>query len=159
NKGHKVRVTVASTGAPFYEPNPNTGEPLTIEPPGRTVVAHNTVHHNRRHASRVLAPVVPPRPEKPVRVADVIDGHVHPALCVAKGGTVMAVFNKSGGGGKELLLCRSTDGGKSWTRPTPVPVIKDCSIYPGSLTTLADGRIVLHWSCYRVEGEKRWRVP
>jgi predicted acyl esterase len=59
NKGHRIRVTVASTGAPFYEPNPNTGEPLTIEPPARTVVAKNTVHHDRRHASRVLAPVLP----------------------------------------------------------------------------------------------------
>ena len=29
--GHRIRVTVASTGAPFYEPNPNTGAPLTIE--------------------------------------------------------------------------------------------------------------------------------
>jgi hypothetical protein len=34
NKGHRIRVTVASTGAPFYEPNPNTGEPLTLDPPG-----------------------------------------------------------------------------------------------------------------------------
>ena len=31
NRGHRIRVTVASTGAPFYEPNPNTGEPLTLE--------------------------------------------------------------------------------------------------------------------------------
>jgi putative CocE/NonD family hydrolase len=57
NKGHRIRVTVASTGAPFYEPNPNTGETLTIEPPTKTVVARNTVHHNRVHASRLLAPV------------------------------------------------------------------------------------------------------
>ena len=47
NRGHRIRVTVASTGAPFYEPNPNTGEPLTIEPPEKTVVAKNTVHHDR----------------------------------------------------------------------------------------------------------------
>ena len=58
NRGHRIRVTVASTGAPFYEPNPNTGEPLTIEWPERTVVAENTVQHNRRYASRVVAPVV-----------------------------------------------------------------------------------------------------
>ena len=36
NRGHRIRVTVASSGAPFYEPNPNTGEPLTIEPPAET---------------------------------------------------------------------------------------------------------------------------
>lgn len=59
NRGHRIRVTVASTGAPFYEPNPNTGEPLTLEWPARTMVAENTVQHNRRYASKVLAPVVP----------------------------------------------------------------------------------------------------
>jgi predicted acyl esterase len=57
NRGHRIRITVASTGAPFFEPNPNTGEPLTIEPPAKTVVAKNTVHHDRRHASRIIAPL------------------------------------------------------------------------------------------------------
>ncbi|HXT59309.1 MAG TPA: CocE/NonD family hydrolase C-terminal non-catalytic domain-containing protein, partial [Pirellulales bacterium] len=55
--GHRIRVTVASTGAPFYEPQPNTGEPATIEPPERRVAAENRVFHNRRHASRVMAPL------------------------------------------------------------------------------------------------------
>lgn len=58
NKGHRIRVTVASTGAPFFEPNPNTGEPLTIEPPERQVVARNTVQTNKNQASRVIAPVI-----------------------------------------------------------------------------------------------------
>lgn len=57
NKGHRIRVTVASTGAPFYETNPNTGEPLTIESPEKIVVAKNTVYHNREHASRIVAPL------------------------------------------------------------------------------------------------------
>lgn len=57
NKGHRIRVTVASTGAPFYEPNPNTGEPLTIEFPGNAVAATNTVYHNAQQASRIVAPV------------------------------------------------------------------------------------------------------
>lgn len=57
NKGHRIRVTVASTGAPFYEPNPNTGKRLTIEPPEETKVAKNVVHHDRGHASRILAPL------------------------------------------------------------------------------------------------------
>src|SRR5262249_56135830 len=30
NRGHRVRVTIASTGAPFYEPNPNTAERPTV---------------------------------------------------------------------------------------------------------------------------------
>lgn len=58
NRGHRIRVTIASTGAPFYEPNPNTGDPLTIEPPTQTVVAKNAIHHSRKHASRVIAPQV-----------------------------------------------------------------------------------------------------
>ncbi|MBI5687357.1 MAG: CocE/NonD family hydrolase [Verrucomicrobia bacterium] len=58
NTGHRIRVTVASTGAPFYEPQPQTGEPQTIEFPANTVVATNTVFHQRSHASRVIAPVV-----------------------------------------------------------------------------------------------------
>ena len=60
NRGHRIRITVASTGAPFFEPNPNTGEPFTIEPPKKTVLAKNTIHHDRRHASRIIAPLVAP---------------------------------------------------------------------------------------------------
>ena len=55
--GHRIRVTVASTGAPFYEPNPNTGEPLTIEFPGNAIQATNSIQHNHKHASHVIAPV------------------------------------------------------------------------------------------------------
>ena len=95
----------------------------------------------------------------PVRVASVIDGHVHPSLCVARNGDVLAVFNRQGGGGKELLLSRSRDGGRTWSAAQPIAGIADCSIYPGSLTTLSDGRIVLQWSCYREEGGKLWRQP
>lgn len=59
NKGHRIRVTVASTGAPFYEVNPNTGEPMTIEPPAKKVVATNVIEHCKKYASRVIAPVRP----------------------------------------------------------------------------------------------------
>jgi hypothetical protein len=98
-------------------------------------------------------------PLAPVRVANVIGGHVHPAVCVTAQGDVLAVYNENGGGGKELLLSRSTDGGRTWSKAAPIPVINECSIYPGSLTTLSDGRIVLNWSCYRSEGKRLWRVP
>jgi predicted acyl esterase/lysophospholipase L1-like esterase len=59
NRGHRIRVTVASTGAPFYEPNPNTGLPLSITLPEQTQVAVNRVYHNPGHASRIIAPVMP----------------------------------------------------------------------------------------------------
>ncbi|OHE77935.1 MAG: hypothetical protein A2107_07995 [Verrucomicrobia bacterium GWF2_62_7] len=58
NTGHRIRVTVASTGAPFYEPQPQTGELLTIEFPANAVTATNTIFHQRAHASHVIAPVV-----------------------------------------------------------------------------------------------------
>lgn len=57
NRGHRIRVTVASTGAPLYEPNPQTGAPLTMDFPAQTTVATNTVYHQRNAASRILAPV------------------------------------------------------------------------------------------------------
>jgi predicted acyl esterase len=57
NRGHRIRVTLASTGAPFYEPNPNTGLPLTIEPAAETAVAENAVYHDQAHASRIVAPL------------------------------------------------------------------------------------------------------
>jgi putative CocE/NonD family hydrolase len=61
NKGHRIRVTVASTGSPLYEPNPQTGDPETIAFPQNAVTAMNTIHHNRNHASMILVPRVAER--------------------------------------------------------------------------------------------------
>jgi uncharacterized protein len=60
NQGHRIRVTIASTGAPLYEPNPQTGGPQTIEFPADAVKATNTIHHSRERASRIIAPVIGP---------------------------------------------------------------------------------------------------
>ena len=57
NRGHRIRVTVASTGAPLYEPNPQNGEALTIEFPSNAVIATNRIHHEREYASRIIVPV------------------------------------------------------------------------------------------------------
>lgn len=57
NKGHRIRVTVSSTGAPLYEPNPQNGKPLTIAFPKDAKPALITIHHNKVNASRILAPV------------------------------------------------------------------------------------------------------
>ena len=59
NAGHRIRVTLASTGAPLYEPNPQTGRADSQEFPADAISATNTIHHDRSHASRVLAPVCP----------------------------------------------------------------------------------------------------
>jgi putative CocE/NonD family hydrolase len=57
NKGHRIRVTVSSTGAPLYEPNSQNGKPATIEVPADAVAAVNTIHHNRLHPSKIIAPI------------------------------------------------------------------------------------------------------
>ena len=62
--GHRIRVTVASTGAPFYEPNPNTGEPFALDFPAGVVTATNAVMVNHRNDSKVIAPVRPGREEE-----------------------------------------------------------------------------------------------
>jgi predicted acyl esterase len=58
NQGHRIRVTIASTGAPLYEPNPQTGGRLShfVEEAG--AAALNTIWHDRVHASRLIAPTM-----------------------------------------------------------------------------------------------------
>ena len=58
NKGHRIRVTIASTGVPFYEPNNQTGGPQTVDWMKTTQPAINTIWHDAAHASRIIAPVV-----------------------------------------------------------------------------------------------------
>jgi uncharacterized protein len=69
NKGHRIRVTVSSTGAPLYEPNPQTGKPATIDFPQDATSAINTIYHDKTNSSRILAPQVrldnAPAPKKP----------------------------------------------------------------------------------------------
>jgi predicted acyl esterase len=56
-KGHRIRVTIASTGAPYYEPNPQNGKAFLLEFPEDATAATNTIYHSVTHASRILAPV------------------------------------------------------------------------------------------------------
>ena len=56
-KGHQIRVSVSSANHPRFEPNPNTGVPLTSNST-ETIVAHNIVHHDAKYPSCVRLPVV-----------------------------------------------------------------------------------------------------
>jgi len=56
NKSHRLRVHVASSSAPGFDPNPNTGEPFRDSPATR--VAQNTVYFDASHPSHVLLPLV-----------------------------------------------------------------------------------------------------
>ena len=55
--GHRIRVLVTSSSFPRFDPNPNTGEAI-----GRhthTVIAHNTIHHDIAHRSRIVVDTIP----------------------------------------------------------------------------------------------------
>lgn len=56
NRGHRIRVQIASSSSPGYDPNPNTGEPLRKG--ARMRPARNRVHVGSGQASHVLLPVV-----------------------------------------------------------------------------------------------------
>jgi putative CocE/NonD family hydrolase len=58
NRGHRLRVSVTSSSAPGFDPNPNTGEPFRAN--SRTQVAHNQVYLDAAHPSGVLLPLAMP---------------------------------------------------------------------------------------------------
>lgn len=55
-KGHRLRLDVSSSNFPRYDVNPNTGEPIGYET--HTVIALNTIYHDREHPSRLILPVL-----------------------------------------------------------------------------------------------------
>jgi putative CocE/NonD family hydrolase len=57
-KGHQIRVEISSSNFPHYARNLNTGT-LDDSTTSRMKVAHQTVFHDKAHASRVILPVVP----------------------------------------------------------------------------------------------------
>jgi predicted acyl esterase len=58
NKGHRLRVTISSTGAPLYEPNNQTGGKQSLDWMTTTKTATHTILHDPKYASRVLLPVL-----------------------------------------------------------------------------------------------------
>jgi putative CocE/NonD family hydrolase len=58
--GHRIRVEVSSSNFPRFDRNPNTGGDIALTTPDQLVVATSTVHHDRRHPSRVTLPVIEP---------------------------------------------------------------------------------------------------
>src|SRR6476660_3280570 len=91
-----------------------------------------------------------PELPSPVRIETGVSGHIHPALCISKKGTLVGVYCKSEY--KPYLMTRSTDGGKTWSQPAPFPHTVSTQVYPGSLTTLADGRLVHAWNVWFAPG-------
>lgn len=58
-KDRRVRLEISSSMFPRWDRNPNTGGRIDTET--RSVVAEQTVLHDRRHASYLLLPIVPAR--------------------------------------------------------------------------------------------------
>lgn len=81
-----------------------------------------------------------------------IGGHIHPSICRANDGTLIVVYK-----GANVLMCsRSEDQGETWSKPEPIPTsakrpesireVKKFEVYPGTVDTLPDGRILLTWN-------------
>lgn len=88
----------------------------------------------------------------PVRMDSGVSGHIHPALCITPRGTLVAVYCRSEY--KPYLITRSTDAGKTWSKPALFAHTEQTQVYPGSLTTLADGRLVHAWNVWFSPAEK-----
>ena len=81
-----------------------------------------------------------------VRLGSGMSGHIHPAACVTKKGTVLVLYCQTEA--KDMRLCRSTDGGQTWSEPAAYLPTAKLSIYPGALTTLSDGRVLHVWNTW-----------
>ncbi len=91
--------------------------------------------------------------DKPVSIlAARIQGHIHPSICRAQDGTLIVVYK-----GANVLMCsRSLDQGATWstpkaiatsaTRPAVIREVKKYEVYPGTVDTLPDGRILVTWN-------------
>jgi uncharacterized protein len=58
NRGHSLRITLASSGAPLYEPNNQTGGTQTRDWLKDARVGRHTILHEKDHPSRVLLPIL-----------------------------------------------------------------------------------------------------
>ncbi len=56
NAGHRIRVSVTSSNAPRFSPNPNTGATYVEEGAGGQI-AHTTVLHDAEHPSAIILPI------------------------------------------------------------------------------------------------------
>ena len=91
--------------------------------------------------------------ERPVRIANPIGGHIHPAVCISSKGTLVVTFGQVNH--RDLRITRSTDGGKNWSDPAPFAHTIKKTYYPGSLTALRDGTLVHAWNRWSEETNEK----
>lgn len=90
---------------------------------------------------------------RPVRIADPVNGHIHPAACISRQGTLVVTYGRVNH--RDLRITRSTDGGRTWSEPVPFVHTVNKTYYPGSLTTLADGRLLHAWNRWDTDTTER----
>ncbi len=84
-----------------------------------------------------------------VRIAKPVGGHIHPAACVSPKGTIVVTYGQINH--RDLRISRSSDGGHTWIEPTPFEHTIKKTYYPGSLTTLRDGKLMHAWNRWSTE--------
>ena len=82
-------------------------------------------------------------------ITNPVNGHIHPAVCISKQGAIVVIYGQVNH--HDLRITRSTDGGKTWSRPTPFAHTIGKTYYPGSLTTLANGQLLHAWNRWSSE--------
>ena len=86
-----VRRTARLAGHLLQEPCASGLDPLVVSPWAESEMAPRDAATPEWHtfgpASRIAA-------SEPVRLGDVVGGHVHPALCTTQSGAVLAVYNE-----------------------------------------------------------------
>ncbi len=90
---------------------------------------------------------------KPVPIAKVVNGHIHPAACISPRGTIVVSYGRVNH--RDLRVTRSTDGGRTWSESVPFAHTVDKSYYPGSLTTLKNGQLVHAWNRWSTDTNEK----
>ena len=89
---------------------------------------------------------------KLVRIANPVDGHIHPAVCLSPKGTIVVIYGQVNH--RDLRISRSIDGGKTWSATEPFAHTEKKTYYPGSLTTLSDGQLLHAWNRWSGEANE-----
>ncbi|MFO0905191.1 MAG: sialidase family protein [Pirellulales bacterium] len=92
-------------------------------------------------------------PTGAVRVADVVDGHIHPSVCLTHRGILVATYGRVNH--RDLRIVRSSDGGRTWSASEAFPLTKGKTYYPGSLTALSNGDVVHAWNRWSADDNER----
>lgn len=89
----------------------------------------------------------------PVRIGQPVGGHIHPAICRSDQGTLVVTFGQVNH--RDLRITRSTDDGVTWSDPEPFAHTVKKTYYPGSLTTLQDGRLLHCWNRWSADDNEK----